>query len=186
MKKQYIIPEGISPSELKEYRRSLGLTQQALADYVGVSKKTVERWESSGLTIHGPIVPLLRILREEPRFLPYFEVPEQTTILRLWYMYRSEVCTLIDVNEKDRTVSIRNYTSRMQYRAFGVNEEPSFEEYEQFLEDRCFPRGRDKMKLILEDLDIPFYDPLLIIEKTEGRMAEDQFWIRIERLKSAK
>ena len=25
------------------------------------------------------------------------------------------------------------------------------------------------------------YDPILIIEKTEGRMAEDKFWIRIER-----
>lgn len=40
---------------------------------------------------------------------------------------------------------------------------------------------RDKMKLVLEDLKIPFYDPYLIIEKTEGRMAEDDFWIRIEK-----
>ena len=37
------------------------------------------------------------------------------------------------------------------------------------------------MKLILKDLDLPFYDPLMIIQKTEGRMAEDHFWIRIER-----
>ena len=44
-----------------------------------------------------------------------------------------------------------------------------------------FPRTRDKMKLILKDLDLPFYDPFMIIEKTEGRMAEDDFWIRIER-----
>ena len=29
--------------------------------------------------------------------------------------------------------------------------------------------------------DVPFYDPFMIIEKTEGRMAEDDFWIRIER-----
>ena len=40
---------------------------------------------------------------------------------------------------------------------------------------------RDKMKLILKDLGLPFYDPIMIIEKTEGRMAEDDFWIRIER-----
>ena len=37
------------------------------------------------------------------------------------------------------------------------------------------------MKLILKDLDLPFYDPLMIIQKTEGKMAEDHFWIRIER-----
>lgn len=37
------------------------------------------------------------------------------------------------------------------------------------------------MKLILRDLDLPFYEPLMIIEKTQGRMAEDNFWIKIER-----
>ncbi len=33
----------------------------------------------------------------------------------------------------------------------------------------------------LRELDLPFYDPMMIIEKAEGRMAEDDFWIRIER-----
>ena len=53
--------------------------------------------------------------------------------------------------------------------------------YVEFLESRCFPESRDKIKLVLKDLDLPFYDPFLIIEKTEGKMAEDDFWIRIER-----
>lgn len=43
------------------------------------------------------------------------------------------------------------------------------------------PRSRDKMKIMLKELDLPFYEPLMIIEKTEGKMAEDEFWIRIER-----
>ena len=37
-----------------------------------------------------------------------------------------------------------------------------------------FPRSRDKMKLILRELDLPFYAPFLIIEKTKGKMAEDE------------
>ena len=56
-----------------------------------------------------------------------------------------------------------------------------YNQYIEFLESRCFPESRDKMKLILKDLGLPFYDPIMIIEKTEGRMAEDDFWIRIER-----
>ena len=40
------------------------------------------------------------------------------------------------------------------------------------------PESRDKMKLILKDLGLPFYDPIMIIEKTEGRMAEGDFWMR--------
>ena len=95
-------------------------------------------------------------------------------------MYRDEICTIIDVDESRRLVEIKNYTDNLQYRAFGINTEPSFEDYEEFLESRCFPRTRDKMKLELDKLGIPFYDPMMIIEKTEGRMADDDFWLKIE------
>lgn len=67
----------------------------------------------------------------------------------------------------------------MLARAFGVKLTPTFADYEKFLESRCFPRTRDKMKLLLEELDLNSYDPLAIIEKTKGRMAEDAMWIRI-------
>ena len=96
-------------------------------------------------------------------------------------MYHSMVCTIIDIDEIERKVKIQNYTRNLLYRAFGVNTEPTFEDYEEFLESRCFPRTRDKMKIELKMLDIPFYDPLMIIEKTQGRMADDDFWIKIER-----
>ena len=96
-------------------------------------------------------------------------------------MFENMVCTLIDIDETERLVKIKNYIDNPQYRAFGINTEPTYEDYEEFIESRCFPRTRDKMKLELQRLGIPFYDPILIVEKTEGRMAEDRFWIRIER-----
>ena len=88
---------------------------------------------------------------------------------------------MIDVDERRRRLRIRNYVEDPVLRAFGREENPSFEQYEEFLESRCFPRTRDKMKLVLQDLGLPYYGPLLIVEKTEGRMAEDEFWIRMER-----
>ncbi len=84
-------------------------------------------------------------------------------------------------DEKNRDIEIVNYTGHLLKRAFGKIENPSYEQYEEFLKSRCFPPTRDKMKLVLREYDIPFYDPMLIIEKTQGRMAEDDFWIRIER-----
>jgi len=87
----------------------------------------------------------------------------------------NKVCTVIDVDERRRKVKIYNYTHDYIARAFGREEHPTFDEYEAFLESRCFPKSRDKMKLILKDLDLPFYEPLLINEKTQGRMAEDDF-----------
>ncbi len=108
-------------------------------------------------------------------------IPNRQYPLRLWYMFCEEVCTIIDVDEPRERIEIYNFTDRLQFRAFGIVEHPSFEDYEDFLESRCFPRSRDKMKIMLDIMEIPFYDPMLIIEKTEGRMAEDDFWIRIER-----
>ncbi len=96
-------------------------------------------------------------------------------------MYEDSVCTIIDVDESRRKVEINNYTDNPQFRAFGVNEKPTYEDYEEFIASRCFPKDRDKLKLELKRLDIPFYDPILIIEKTEGRMAEDDFRLVIER-----
>ena len=96
-------------------------------------------------------------------------------------MFNQHVCTVIDADIIKQQVKIYNYTDNLLMRAFGSVEKPTYKEYEEFLESRCFPRQRDKMKLILRDLNLPFYDPLMIIEKTEGRMAEDDFWIRVER-----
>ena len=142
---------------------------------------TVERWERSEDVIRGPIVPFLKMLQKYPEYEQEVKVPEKVWPLRIWYMYDQDVCTLIDVNERERKVKIKNYTDKIMFRAFGVMEEPDYNQYIEFLESRCFPESRDKMKLILKDLGLPFYDPIMIIEKTEGRMAEDDFWIRIER-----
>ncbi len=109
------------------------------------------------------------------------ELPERTTPLRLYYIFRDQLCSIIDVDEKDREVQVTNYTGNILKKAFGIVEKPTYEQYEEFLESRCFPRTRDKMKLVLRELELPFYDPFMIIEKTNGRMAEDDFWLQIER-----
>lgn len=95
----------------------------------------------------------------------------------LKFMDPKGVCTIIYADFKNRTVKIENKTDDILHRAFGVKENPTWEDFEFFLEDRCFPRTRDKMKLILRDLGLDCYDPLQIIGKTQGRMAEDQQWI---------
>ena len=176
----YIIPGYITGNEIKNVRKKLKMTQKEFALFASVSKPTVERWEREE-KVSGPIVSLIEILKRDLSIPEKFRIPEKKYKLRLYYMFENTVCTIIDIDEVNRSVAIKNYTSNPQFRAFGINTEPTFEDYEEFLESRCFPRSRDKIKLELERLGIPFYDPLLIIEKTEGRMAEDDFWIKTER-----
>lgn len=181
MKKSYVVGNQISGEDIKRLRELLGMTQKEFAAFVNCALRTVENWESKKEGITGPIVTLTDILLRRPDIVKRLELPEKRLKLRLFYMYKTTVCTVIDVDEAEREIEIKNYIDKPLFRAFGVITEPTYEDYEEFLESRCFPRERDKMKLELKRLGIPFYDPMMIIEKTQGRMAEDDFWIKIER-----
>lgn len=86
---------------------------------------------------------------------------------------RGNILTEIYVSYKDNKVTIVNHTDDLIDRAFGINEHPSIKDFERFLESRCVPRTRDRLKLYLDEIGVDYYNPLLIIEKTKGRMAED-------------
>lgn len=177
----FAVPREMTAQDMKALRKKLSLTQEEMAKLANVSQKTIERWESGSKPITGPVVTLTRILNDYPQIEKELEIPSRPYAMRLWYMLGSEVCTIIDVDERRRQVQISNYTGDYMKRAFGRNEHPTYEEYEEFLESRCFPSSRDKMKIALRELDLPFYEPIMIIEKTQGRVAEDNFWIKIER-----
>ena len=178
---QYVTPKSIQSQDVKALREKLKMTQREFALFCNVSKPTVERWEMSDKEITGPITLLAQIALLHPEITEELSLPARKYPLRLWYYYLDTVCTIIDVDTINQRIQIKNYTDNLIFRAFGRNEHPSFKDYEDFLRSRCFPEERDKIKLELKELGIPFYDPMLIIEKTEGRMADDDFWIRIDR-----
>ena len=179
--RQYVVGGETTGAEIREARRRFGMTQKEFAAFLECSKRAVESWEAKTGPVTGPVVALLDLLWRHPYLLPRLEGPEKKLKMRLWYMYRDKVCTLIDVDDLQRVVEIKNYTDDLLYCAFGVKQHPEYADYLAFLESRCFPASRDKLKLELKERGIPFYDPMLIIEKTEGRMAEDDFWLKIER-----
>lgn len=86
---------------------------------------------------------------------------------------KGEILTEIFVSYKENKVTIINHTDDLLDRAFGINEHPTMRDFNDFLESRCVPRTRDHLKLYLDFIGVDHYDPLLIIEKTKGRMAED-------------
>lgn len=178
---RFALPDCITAREIKNIRKQLKLTQKEFAGLLRCSKPTIERWERSTEPISGPVVLAIKMLEKHPEYIKDIEVPERIYPLRLYYMHKQNICTIIDVDERNRNIRIKNYTDNLMFRAFGVIENPDYDMYLEFLESRCFPKSRDKLKLVLKDLGLPFYDTFMIIEKTEGRMAEDDFWIKIER-----
>ena len=106
--------------------------------------------------------------------------PEPGYTMRLAYMYRQKLCTVIDVDFGRQQVKIQNRTKDVLLRAFGVNEQPTWGDFEAFLAERCFPKTRGLLKDELKRLGLDSYDPLQIVEKTKGRTAEDDMWLRIQ------
>lgn len=96
------------------------------------------------------------------------------------YYDKNELCTEIFANESKREVNIKNYTADYNKRAFGVNENPTWAEFEQFLESRCFPRDRQHLKLELKQLGLTEYNPLEICKSTLGRNYKDEQWLTID------
>ncbi len=177
---KYVTPSYLTAQDIKRVRNKLNLSQREFAVLVGCSKPTIERWETSKDEITGPIVLLLYMLENNLELYDKIIIPKKIYPLRLFYMHNQTICTIIDVDSLNQKIKIFNFVNNIMFKAFGSNSNPTFEDYQDFLKSRCFPETRDKLKLVLNDLGLPFYDPFLIIEKTEGRMAEDNFWIRIE------
>lgn len=98
-----------------------------------------------------------------------------------WYLYfdREEPATLIHVSPVEQKVWIRNFTDNMISRAFGVKENPDWDDFLHFLESRCMPRTRYGIKEELRMLGLDVYDPFLIVEITSGRVYEDHQWLKV-------
>lgn len=93
-----------------------------------------------------------------------------------------ELCTIIYADFTDKTLKAQNYTNDIVKTAFGNNNLPTWEEFMNFLEERCIPKERCGIREYLETIGITEYNPIEIIKKTKGKMAEDKQWIEIEKI----
>jgi putative transcriptional regulator len=60
--------------KIKKIRNMLGLSQSTFAYVIGVSKKTVEAWESGRNEPQGPAQRMLMILEKDNKFLEKYEL----------------------------------------------------------------------------------------------------------------
>ena len=104
--------------------------------------------------------------------------------VRLIQLYDGEnLCTVIYADYTGQEVVAENQAVPTVKTAFGNNPFPNWEDLQEFLAERCIPKQRAGLREYLETIGLEEYDPLHIIEKTGGRMAEDQQWVTVEVLK---
>lgn len=90
------------------------------------------------------------------------------------------LCSVIYADFTEHALAVENKDVPLLKTAFGNNPFPTWKDFVDFLKERCIPRQRAGLREYLETLGLAEYDPMAIIEKTGGRMAEDQQWLSIE------
>ena len=104
-------------------------------------------------------------------------------LMEIRYYNGDTLCTLIYADKTAQDICAENYTDILVKTAFGKNSLPTWADLEAFLEERCIPRQRAGLREYLEALGLDEYDPLAMIQKTKGRMAEDDQWMEVRQIR---
>lgn len=109
----------------------------------------------------------------------YKDTHNRNKLLQLRFYHGDSLCTTILADKTTEKVIIENHTDNPLYTAFGVNDNPGWQDYQNFLEERCIPKSRAGLQEYLNAIGVDEYNPLEIVRKTKGRMAEDQSWLEV-------
>lgn len=108
--------------------------------------------------------------------------PDKSFSHRITYMLGHKPMTVIDVDFLNKKIKIQNRTNDIYDRAFGRVENPNWEQFEIFINERVIPKTRIDLDKALKVIGVDHYDPFLIIAKTRGRMEGDRFWLRMKKI----
>lgn len=108
--------------------------------------------------------------------------PTKNFTHKITYMYGHKPMTIIYVDFLNNKIQIQNRTDNIYDRAFGKVENPNWNQFEIFLQDRVISKERIDLDKVLETIGVDHYDPFLIINKTKGKIEGDKYWMRIKKI----
>lgn len=103
-------------------------------------------------------------------------------IERIEVFNRDDLICIMFVDSLSKTIEIQNQVApeglMLYLLPFGCNLHPTWQEYKEYLSERCFESSRPDKVEILKSLGVPYYDPALIVRATHGVMNDDYVWLR--------
>jgi hypothetical protein len=163
---------GNASAEAKSYRAAL---PSVWMNALGISESSREitlQFDGESIVIRPAASAQYDVFLQDARRLGH-------DLLLIHFYDRDVLCTKICADRTARRLVIQNENDDVLATAFGVNNVPDWSDFEDFLASRCVSKDRDGIREYLSALGIDGHDPLNIIRKTGGRMAEDHQWIKI-------
>lgn len=122
-----------------------------------------------------------------PRFSPEElisrAIKQGHKLYKFSFFDKDKLCTRIYADFTEKRLRAENFTDNFVKTAFGNNEFPSWEDFLEFLEERCIPKSRSGLREYLEAIGADSNNPLDILSITQGKMAEDDQRLIMEVLK---
>lgn len=165
---------GTAANGSKTYKLSLPSAWVNAMNLVGEDRRIVLSFDGASITVRPEqTIEQYRIAR----------IKQGHELLEFRYYNGNDLCTLIYADKTEHDLCVENYTDNLVKTAFGKTVLPTWADLESFLEERCIPRQRAGLREYLEALGLDEYDPLAIIKKTKGRMAEDDQWLEVKEIR---
>lgn len=162
---------GTASEKSKTYKISLPTAWVKEMDMDG--KEVDLLFDGNSITI-APQVSPLKFMKQKQK--------ANHCLYKLEYYDKNKLCTVIYADFTDKTLRAENRTYNIIKTAFGANTTPDWEDFQVFLEERSVPRNREGIREYLEAIGVDEYEPFEIVKKTQGRMAEDEQWLKIEKI----
>ncbi len=161
---------GTASNGSKTYKITLPSAWVKVMDPTGENRNVLLSFNGDAITICP---------KQDPEQYRQSRLKQGHELLEIRFYNDNDLCTLIYADKTTRDICAENYTEQVVKTAFGKNSNPSWEDLELFLEERCIPRQRAGLRDYLETLGLDEYNPIDIIKKTKGRMAEDNQWLEV-------
>lgn len=172
--KESALVNKISPETFRYIRKALELTQKEMASFLNISLASVKRFETGKKDVSGSVSYLMQTYFLNRNAIKANVARGSNFNVRFLYKNHNIVTAIIDVDSLNKIVKVENFASDSYLLPFG-NHIPTYKDYLDLLRDRCFPEEGQNAPFELKKLGLPFYDPFLIVCKTQGRVYGDGF-----------
>lgn len=100
--------------------------------------------------------------------------------MKIEYLNRDELLCIITIDESSGIIEVKNLIEEQWKLPFPKNKTVTMKDLYDFLEDRVFEKPRPDRYLILDELELEHFEPLLIAKKTHGALWDDYNWLRFD------
>ena len=96
-----------------------------------------------------------------------------------YYKDEGVLLTEMEIDFVRQTIKIKNHTDNLLDRAFGVNEHPTMQDFEDFCKYRSIPQTRYNFKMEMRLRGISDTSPMGIMMFYHGRIDDDNCYIEV-------